>query len=74
MRGKTIVSAALLTLAAFSTGVMAQAAWAPDTTIEIVAPAGPGGAERWDRPPGPGYADRGNRPATVAAVLPGHGR
>ena len=46
MRGKTIVSAALLTLAAFSTGVMAQAAWAPDTTIEIVAPAGPGGG--WD--------------------------
>ena len=37
---------ALLSTAAFSTGAYAQQGWAPDSTIEIVAPAGPGGG--WD--------------------------
>lgn len=46
MRGRTLVHAALLATAAFATGVSAQQAWTPDSTIEIVAPAGPGGG--WD--------------------------
>lgn len=47
MRGRTLVHAALLATAAIATGAFAQqAAWAPDTTIELVAPAGPGGG--WD--------------------------
>lgn len=47
MRRRMFIHAALLTTAAFATGAMAQQKdWAPDTTIEIVAPAGPGGG--WD--------------------------
>ena len=41
-----LVHAVLLAAAVFSTGASAQQAWAPDTTVEIVAPAGPGGG--WD--------------------------
>ena len=47
MKGRTFLQAALLAAAAFATGATAQqAAWAPETTIEVVAPAGPGGG--WD--------------------------
>ena len=47
MKVRTFLQAALLAAAAFATGATAQqAAWAPETTIEVVAPAGPGGG--WD--------------------------
>ena len=46
MKRRVFIHAALLATAALATGASAQQAWAPETTIEIVAPAGPGGG--WD--------------------------